>query len=106
MFPLTVSPEARRHLLTLAEQHSRNIGLTVTNKGCGGHTFMLTDNPELSIDSVPLSPTVNLQIDAKAALWAYGLEIDYLVEGLSQRFVFNSTQHTSCGCGLSFNTRV
>jgi iron-sulfur cluster assembly accessory protein len=104
MFPLTVSPEACRHLLALAAQDGRtSIGLTVTNKGCGGHTFMLTDGAELSADTVALSSTVNLVIDAKAALWAYGLEIDYIDEGLSRRMVFNSAQHKSCGCGVSFS---
>ena len=43
-------------------------------------------------------------IEPKASMFLVGSEMDYVIDKLSSRFVFNNpNEKSTCGCGESFN---
>jgi iron-sulfur cluster assembly protein len=54
------------------------------------------------MDEVVEDKGVTVLVDPKAVLFLLGTEMDYQVDKLSARFVFNNPNQTSaCGCGES-----
>jgi iron-sulfur cluster assembly protein len=54
------------------------------------------------LDEVVEDKGVTVLIDPKAVLFLLGTEMDFQVDKLSARFVFNNPNQTSaCGCGES-----
>jgi iron-sulfur cluster assembly protein len=75
----------------------------VKNGGCAGMEYTLSwAEAQDKFDEVVEDKGVKILIDPKAILFLLGTEMDYKVDKLSSRFVFNNpNQKSSCGCGES-----
>jgi iron-sulfur cluster assembly protein len=89
----------------MADADANYIGVKigVKNGGCAGMEYTM----DYATEAGPLDESVEengikVLIDPKAILFLIGTEIDYIVEKLSQKFVFkNPNQTDACGCGES-----
>jgi len=75
----------------------------VKNGGCAGMEYTMTwAETQDRFDEVIEDRGVKILIDPKAILFLLGTEMDYQVDKLAARFVFNNPNQTSaCGCGES-----
>lgn len=77
--------------------------LGVKNGGCAGmeYTMDWALAPEPG-DEIVEDKGVKILIEPKAVLFLLGTEMDYQVDKLSAKFVFNNpNQSSACGCGES-----
>lgn len=102
---ITLSPNAVAHLEALLHQpEPKMIRIGVRNRGCSGLTYHLeyVDKPG-KFDEVVEQGDVKVIIDSKALFSIVGLEMDWLDDKLSSRFIFrNPNSKGTCGCGESF----
>lgn len=79
------------------------VRIGVKNGGCAGMEYTLDYATEKqALDEVVEDRGVTILIDPKAILFLLGTEVDYVIEKLSSRFVFNNPNQTdACGCGES-----
>lgn len=79
--------------------------LGVKNGGCAGMEYTMSwAETQDRFDEVVEDKDVKLLIDPKAIMFLLGTEMDYQVDKLSSRFVFNNpNQKSACGCGESVN---
>ena len=77
--------------------------LGVKNGGCAGQEYtMAWAETQDRFDEVVEDKGVKILIDPKAILFLLGTEMDFQVDRLSSRFVFNNpNQKSACGCGES-----
>lgn len=75
----------------------------VKNGGCAGMSYTMEYAEDVGpYDEVVEDKGVKVLIDPKAVLFLLGTEMDFQVDRLSARFVFNNPNQTSaCGCGES-----
>jgi len=101
---LTDAAAARvREIVAGSDNPDAALRLGVKKGGCAGmeYTMAFVTGPEPG-DEVVHDKGVTVLIDAKAVLFLLGTQMDYSVETLSARFVFNNPNQTSaCGCGES-----
>ncbi len=93
-----------KHLMS--EQGEGKLGLRVgvREAGCSGmaYTIDFAESAKAG-DQVIDDKGVTVVIDAEAAVFLVGAEMDYVVEKLHSGFVFNNPNETGrCGCGESF----
>lgn len=96
---------AREYLNGLLEMTGEAaILLSVTNKGCGGHSYRMDFvDAEFGGETVDLGEDRRLILHDKSLLWLFGVVIDYQDDGFNQQVVFTNPQETGrCGCGMSF----
>ena len=79
------------------------IRVGLKKSGCAGMEYTMdvaeSANPS---DEIVKDNGVTIFVDTMAILYLIGTEIDYKVEKLGSRFVFNNPNQTSsCGCGDS-----
>lgn len=104
---LSFSEAAKQRLLSyLAEQGDcRVIRLSVKKTGCSGLSYVI-DYVEKAHDQDIIHPFADdclVCIDKSSFPYLKGLHIDYVKQGLSQKFTFNNPNQTGqCGCGESF----
>jgi iron-sulfur cluster assembly protein len=104
---ITLSDAAKRRMLAcLAEQVDCGaIRLSVKKTGCSGLSYVLdyVQTPEARDRTQALTPDYVICIDNGSYPYLKGLHIDYVKQGLNQKFVFeNPNQTGQCGCGESF----
>ncbi|WP_436641920.1 Fe-S cluster assembly scaffold SufA [Microbaculum sp. FT89] len=113
----TATPRPRPQVVTLTEAAAERvreiiansdrsiIGLRVgiKNGGCAGMSYTMEYAEDIAaLDEVVEDKGVKVLIDPKAVLFLLGTEMDFQVDTLSARFVFNNPNQTSaCGCGES-----
>ena len=105
MKAVTLTAAARGYLCDLiATAKMPAILLSVTSKGCGGHTYtMRFVDGDFGGEAIDLDEGRRLILDDKALLVLWGTSIDYVVDGLEQRLEFvNPNEAGRCGCGMSF----
>ena len=92
-----------RAIMDGAEENYIGVRITVKNGGCAGMEYdMQYAEAAEPLDERVEDNGVNILIDPKAILFLLGTEIDYQVDKLSARFVFNNPNQTdACGCGES-----
>ena len=92
-----------RAIMDGAEENYIGVRITVKNGGCAGMEYdMQYAEAAEALDERVEDNGVNILIDPKAILFLLGTEIDYQVDKLSARFVFNNPNQTdACGCGES-----
>ena len=104
---MTVSESARARLLkvvaTTAGAHGMR--LSVRKTGCSGYSYDL--QPVLEIQETdlifPMQAECNLYVDANSYAFLKGVHIDYVKQGIQNKFVFTNPMQTGeCGCGESF----
>ncbi|GGD01836.1 HesB/IscA family protein [Aquisalinus flavus] len=92
-----------REIMDQAAETYTGVRIGVKNGGCAGmeYTMAYAEAPE-PLEEVVEENGITVYIDPKAILFLLGTEIDYQVEKLSARFVFNNPNQTdACGCGES-----
>lgn len=95
--------ERVRDIVANSDREIAGLRIGVRNGGCAGMAYTMeyaeAANP---MDEVVEDKGVTVLIDPKAVLFLLGTEMDYQVDKLSARFVFNNPNQTSaCGCGES-----
>ena len=77
--------------------------LGVKNGGCAGMEYTMDWATEATPgDEIVEDKGVTILIEPKAVLFLLGTEMDYQVDKLSAKFVFNNpNQSSACGCGES-----
>ena len=77
--------------------------LGVKNGGCAGMEYTMDWAEEVTPgDEIVEDKGVKILIEPKAVLFLLGTEMDYQVDKLSAKFVFNNpNQSSACGCGES-----
>ena len=102
---VTAAAAARiKHLMS--EQGEGKLGLRVgvREAGCSGmaYTIDFTEAAKAG-DQVIDDKGVTVVVDAEAAVFLAGSEMDYVEEKLHSGFVFNNPNESGrCGCGESF----
>ncbi len=92
-----------RAIMDAAEENYIGVRVSVKNGGCAGMEYDL----QYATEAQPLDERVEengvlILIDPKAILFLLGTEIDYVIDKLSAKFVFNNPNQTdACGCGES-----
>jgi len=103
---LQVSDAAMRHILSyLAKNDSKGIRLSVKKTGCSGLSYVVdyVTAPAANDIVIPLAEDYLISIDKNSYPYLKGMHIDYVKQGLNQKFVFNNPNQTGqCGCGESF----
>ena len=78
----------------------------VDKSGCSGYAYKLeyAKNGNTKNFEIVESKGVKVFIEPSATMFLIGSEMDYTIDKLSSRFVFNNpNEKSSCGCGESFN---
>lgn len=107
MTGVTLSENARRHVLNYLSKRDRGLGLrlSVSKTGCSGLAYVVdyvdeVDSSDLCFD---FEENYTIYIDKKSYPYLKGLKIDYVKQGLNNKFVFSNPNQTgACGCGESF----
>lgn len=90
-------------IMSGADENFIGVKIGVKNGGCAGMEYTMDYATEAGpLDEVVEENGIKIMIDPKAILFLIGTEIDFVVEKLSQKFVFkNPNQTDACGCGES-----
>ncbi|WP_246088517.1 HesB/IscA family protein [Phreatobacter stygius] len=95
--------ERVRALMTTASSPDAGLRVGIKKGGCAGmeYTMEFIDGPA-RFDEIVEDKGVRVFIDAKAVLYLLGTEMDYVIDKMAAKFVFNNPNQTSaCGCGES-----
>ena len=106
---MTLTERAATQIRRQLDKRGAGIALRIGIKkvGCTGlaHTFEIADEIRPGEHSFE-SHGARLVVDAESLLALDGSHIDFVTDGLTQRFKFdNPTVDHECGCGESFNVR-
>lgn len=106
---MTLTERAAAQILRQLDKRGSGVALRIGVKtvGCTGlaHTFEIADEIRPGEHSF-LSQGARLVVDAQSLLALDGSHIDFVTEGLTQRFKFdNPNVDHECGCGESFNVK-
>lgn len=104
---IVLTDRAAAHVRRQLAENGRGVGLRlgVKTSGCSGfaYTVSLADQVTDS-DRVFEQDGVSLVVDAKSLPFLDGMEVDFVREGLNQKFTFNNPNVSAqCGCGESFS---
>jgi iron-sulfur cluster assembly protein len=105
---MTISDAAAARLkAVMASKGESVVGLRLGIKkgGCAGMEYTMDWADKIGpADEVVEKDGARVIIDPKAVLFLLGTEMDFQVDKLSARFVFNNpNQQSACGCGESVN---
>lgn len=106
--PLTLSDAAAARVKNLLDGRGKpsvGIRVGVRTKGCSGLSYSIEFADEKEpLDEVIETKGVTVLIDAKASMFIFGTEMDFVEEKLQSGFVFrNPNEKGRCGCGESFH---
>lgn len=93
-----------RHALT-GREGSVGLRLGVRTSGCSGFAYTVGYADAVGeADEVFEQHGVKVVVDRKSLPFLEGVELDYVREGLNERFAFNNPNvKDECGCGESFS---
>ena len=95
-----------KKILETAPAGKDSIIVGIDKSGCSGYSYKLdfAKSSEVSNFECIKKDGAKVFIDPKATMFILGSIMDYKIEKLSSRFVFdNPNEETSCGCGESFS---
>ncbi|WP_435100556.1 HesB/IscA family protein [Arhodomonas sp. AD133] len=104
---IQVTERAADHIRRSVDRHQDSIGLRlgVRTSGCSG--FMYTVDYADRVDdgdTVFEQHGVKVVVDGKSLPFLEGIELDFVREGINERFAFRNPNVTAeCGCGESFS---
>ena len=78
----------------------------VEKGGCSGYSYKLdfAKSNEIKDFDFIQKKELKIFIDPKASMFLLGSEMDYKIDKLSSRFIFNNpNEKNTCGCGESFS---
>ncbi len=105
--PLSLTSTAAERIKFLLSQQpdARALRIGVKTKGCSGLSYAIDyANAPQALDIVVTDQEVTVYIDAKASMYIFGTEMDYVTEHMKSGFVFrNPNEKGRCGCGESFH---
>lgn len=106
---ITLTASAAAQIRRQLDKRGQGIALRIGIKqvGCTGltHTFELADAPRAGEHSYE-SQGARVLVHADHLPFLDGSHIDFVTEGLTQRFKFdNPNVDSECGCGESFNVK-
>jgi len=106
---MTLTERAATQIRRQLDKRGTGIALRIGIKkvGCTGlaHTFEIADEVRPGEHSFE-SHGARLVVDAESLRVLDGSHIDFVTEGLTQRFKFdNPNVDSECGCGESFNVK-
>ena len=92
----------------ISDAHEEVLGIIVgvDKSGCSGYAYKIDYAKKENIKNFEIIETkgVKVFIEPKASMFLVGSEMDYVIDKLSSRFVFNNpNEKSTCGCGESFN---
>jgi len=107
---LQLTKAAENRILSYLRTHAHHKGLRLSVKktGCSGLSYVLdyVDVPAQGDLVKELENDYFVSIDKKSYPYLSGVEIDFVKQGLNQKFVFNNPNQTGqCGCGESFTVQ-
>ena len=106
---ITISDQAAvqiKKIVSNAKEDVLGVIVGVDKSGCSGYAYKLEYATDANINNLELieSKGVKVYIEPKATMFLIGSEMDYHLDKLSSRFVFNNpNEKNTCGCGESFN---
>ena len=105
--PITLTAAAAERVKFLLDQkpEAKGLRIGVKTKGCSGLSYAIeyAKAPE-SLDTIVHEQGVTVYIDAKASMYIFGTEMDYISENMKSGFIFrNPNEKGRCGCGQSFH---
>lgn len=102
---IEVTERAAEHIRDYVTKHE-GLGLRVgiSTSGCSGFKYVMGTAERIDAeDTVFERHGAKVVVDAKSLPFVDGMELDYVREGLNQRFTFsNPNAKDHCGCGESF----
>lgn len=106
---MTLTERAATQIRRQLDKRGSGVALRIGIKkvGCTGlaHTFEIADEVRPGEHSFE-SHGARVVVDAQSLLVLDGSDIDFVTEGLTQRFKFdNPNVDSECGCGESFNVK-
>tara|TARA_Y100000590_G_scaffold117542_1_gene134364 strand:+ start:191 stop:526 length:336 start_codon:yes stop_codon:yes gene_type:complete len=94
-----------KKIISNAQDEVLGIIVGVDKSGCSGYAYKLDYAKKENIkdfEKIELKG-VKVFIEPKATMFLIGSEMDYVIDKLSSRFVFNNpNEKSTCGCGESF----
>lgn len=103
---IQLTERAAEHIRRSVERHGGGVGLRlgVRTSGCSGFMYTVDYADAVAAeDTVVEQHGATVVIDRKSLPFLEGLEVDFVREGLNQRFSFRNPNVTAeCGCGESF----
>ena len=97
--------ERVKEIMSDADNEYIAVRVGVKNGGCAGMEYTMDYATEKApLDEEVEDNGVRILIDPAAVLFLLGSELDYVIDKLSAKFVFNNPNQTdACGCGESVN---
>lgn len=104
---ISLTDKAARRVQDYLSRHVQAVGLRVgvRKTGCSGWAYTVDYADAVNTDDLVLeSQGVKLVVAAENLPFLDGATIDYVREGLNEKFAFENPNATSeCGCGESFS---
>ena len=95
-----------KKILSSAPKDVSGIVVGVDKTGCSGYAYKINfaiSNDILKYEKIETKGVI-VFIEPTATMFLIGSEMDYSIDKLSARFVFNNpNEKGTCGCGESFN---
>lgn len=95
-----------KKIMTNAPKDADSIVVGIESSGCSGYSYKIdfANSSDLKNFETIDKDGIKILIDPKATMFILGSTIDYRVDKLSSRFVFeNPNEKGICGCGESFS---
>ncbi len=106
--PVTLTERAAKHVERMLAQQDRDaavgLRLGIKTSGCSGFSYVVDYAERIGDDDeVVECHGVRVVVSRKHRPFLEGTEVDYVRDGLNQRFAFhNPNIRETCGCGESF----
>ena len=95
-----------KKIISEAKEEVFGVVIGVDKTGCSGYAYKLdyAKNEDNNNFEIVESKGVKIYIEPAATMFLIGSEMDYTIDKLSSRFIFNNpNEKSTCGCGESFN---
>lgn len=103
---IQLTERAAAHIRDAIARHGSGVGLRlgVKTSGCSGFMYTVDYAEDVGSDDMLVEQHgVAVVIDRQSLPFLEGMEVDFVQEGLNQRFSFRNPNVTAeCGCGESF----
>ena len=105
---IIVTDKARNKIKEFLEKRGKGVGirLGVKTSGCSGLKYTLEYVDEYTAEPHVINyaqPEFVVLVDQKHDIYLFGMEIDWVKNGLNEGFDFKNPNETArCGCGESF----